>query len=171
MTRVKLRAYLRTPSLVVLFWELAGGIRTVVRVGGQGRSVESTLLWSRSRAGLCPGLRGWEEVSVHLAALSGPLLWTWVLSLHLGAEAVRSGHSMTPDVYRNLRVHRGAALCGPSGNHRLCRKCSHGRTSKQTNWSLMEKMVLGNFDFKLNSELFSQSTRNQISSILCLPCT
>ena len=31
MTRVKLRAYLRAPSLVVLFWELAGGIMTVFR--------------------------------------------------------------------------------------------------------------------------------------------
>ena len=57
---------------------------------------------------------------------------------------------MTPDVYRNMRVQGAAALCGPSRNHGLCRKCSHGRTSKQATWSLMEKMVLGNFDFKLN---------------------
>ena len=75
-----------------------------------------------------------------------------MLSLHLGAEEVRSGHGMMPDVYCNLCVQGAAALCGPSRNHGLCRKCSHGRTSKQATWSLMEKMVLGNFDFKLNSE-------------------
>ena len=81
------------------------------------------------------------------------------------AEEDRSGHGTMSDVYCNMCIQRGDALCGPSGDHDLCRKYSHGRTSKQTSWSLMEKMVLVKFNFRLNLVVFLQSTRNQIPSL------
>lgn len=167
------------PSLVILFWEVAGAAwgcsedRSPVGWAGEAECWEQLCFDHVPRQGclaLCAGLRvsegGWVSESVHMAALLGSLLWMWVsLASSVEAEEDRSGHGTMSDVYCNMCVQRGDALCGPSGDHGFCRKCSHGRTSKQTSWSLMEKVVLVKFDFRLNLVVFLKYKKSNTISL------